>query len=117
MLTVNWVKPTSGPKWFALETYTFDSVTSEGVYVIWFDQHRIDNTVKVGQGIVADRLRSHQADQEILAYRQFGTLLVTWADVSVWQRGGVELFLAEYYRPRIGERYPIVLPIEVNLPV
>ena len=73
------------------------------------------NVVRIGQGGIAARLTAHRADQAILAYRQRGKLMVTWAALLASQMDGVERFLANRYTPLIGDRHPDVLPIEVNL--
>ena len=86
----------------------------EGVYIIW---HAGQNpaTVCVGQGVIRDRLAEHRQDLEILAYEQY-TLYATWARVVENQRDGVERYLAEKLKPKVGSRFPDVDPIEVNLP-
>lgn len=90
----------------------FDAM--EGVYIIW---HGGQNpaTVRVGQGFVRDRLSSHRQDPAILAYKTHG-LFVTWASVPPWQRDGVERYLAENLNPKVGDRFPDVLPVQVNYP-
>jgi hypothetical protein len=86
----------------------------EGVYIIW---HGGDNgaTVRVGQGIIRDRLKAHRDDPQINAYTNLGRF-VTWASVSQDYRDGVEAFLAEKLNPMVGERFPTRTPIEVNWP-
>jgi len=86
----------------------------EGVYIIW---HAGPNpaTVRVGQGVIKDRLSFHRNDPEILAYKNFG-LFATWASVSNENCDGVERYLAESLKPKVGTQFPDVYPIEVNLP-
>lgn len=115
-LNVNWVK-CEGDVWcdllaLKLDHKHFDNL--EGVYIIWHGGQN-DNTVRVGQGIIRDRLAAHKQDPDVLAYKQY-TLYVTWAKVSADQRDGVERYLAEQLDPKIAERFPDVDPIEVNLP-
>lgn len=64
---------------------------------------------------IRDRLRAHRADPAMIAAALSG-LNVTWAAVHPAYRDGVERYLAEEYRPLIGDRYPNVAPIPVNLP-
>jgi hypothetical protein len=86
----------------------------EGVYVIWHGG-QAPWTVRVGQGAIAERLRAHRLDQTILSYSYLG-LFVTWAGVDLWNRNGVERFLADRLKPKVGTRAPDTRPIEVNLP-
>ena len=85
-----------------------------GIYIIW---HGGDNAsvVRVGQGLVRDRLREHRSDPEILQFSDKG-LYVTWAQVGRDQLDAVERFLAEKWKPKVGARFPDVRPIEVNSP-
>jgi hypothetical protein len=113
MPIVHWVKSQSGG-WLPFETFNLSGVQTFGVYVIW--RHGIPPyAVTVGQGIIKDRLTTHRSDSAILAYSRAG-LSVTWAAVSKSQADGVERFLADRYRPLVGDRYPAVAPIVVNLP-
>lgn len=86
----------------------------EGVYVIWHGG-QTPWTVYVGQGAIADRLRAHRENSDILQYSHLG-LFVTWAPVDRLSRDGVERFLAEKLQPRAGERTPAATPVSVNLP-
>ncbi|GFP25849.1 hypothetical protein HKBW3S25_01330, partial [Candidatus Hakubella thermalkaliphila] len=70
--------------------------------------------VRVGQGVIRERLTAHRNDSDILAYRSHG-LYVTWAKVSASQRDGVERYLAERLNPKVGISFPDVVPIPVNL--
>ena len=115
-LTVVWNK-CNGDVWCNLIKLNlahehFDDM--EGVYIIW---HGGQNpaTVCVGQGFIRDRLAEHRQDPEILAYEQY-TLYATWARVAANQRDGVERYLAETLKPKVGSRFPDVNPIAVNLP-
>lgn len=115
-MNVKWMK-CQGEVWCPLSTVNlshlhFDKM--EGVYVIW---HGGSNaaTVRVGQGIIKDRLAAHRADPAIQAFSQF-SLFVTWASIPQIYRDGVEAFLANKLNPKVGERFPKVQPIEINLP-
>jgi hypothetical protein len=92
-----------------------------GVYLIWHAGgiEQPGRYVKVGQGKqgnVGARLSAHKADSVILAYKRFGELYVTWASVPADQVDGVERFLGDHLKPLIGDRFPDVFPIAVNLP-
>lgn len=86
----------------------------EGVYIVWHGGPGA-SVVRVGQGLIRERLSSHRADPQILAFAENG-LFATWAAVSHEYRDGVERFLAEKLRPKIGSAFPEVVPIQVNLP-
>ncbi|OIP65321.1 MAG: hypothetical protein COV32_01930 [Candidatus Yonathbacteria bacterium CG10_big_fil_rev_8_21_14_0_10_43_136] len=102
-----------GNKWVSLmsvdlaQTY-FDNM--EGVYVIWQGGGPV---VRVGQGIIRDRLSSHRRDTAVTAYPN---LYVTWASISATHRDGVERYLANALAPRVGDAFPDVNPIQVTLP-
>lgn len=115
-ITVNWIK-CDGGSWCTLLNVNlnhdhFDGM--EGVYIVW---HGGDNpaTVRVGQGVIRDRIREHRDDDEVLQYSHL-TLYVTWASVSAGNRDGVERYLAENLNPKVGHRFPQVRPIRVNFP-
>ncbi len=114
MLAVTWVKSTTGT-WLPLETVDLSEVKTSGVYVIWYAGNP-GQVVRVGQGDIANRLSAHRNDKAVLAYKTNGLLLVTWATVSASQVDGAERFLADHYKPLIGDRYPDADPIVVNLP-
>lgn len=61
-------------------------------------------------------MMAHRADVEITRHRSGGTLYVTWAEVPQAYLDGVERFLAYYYQPLEGDRFPDAVPIAVNLP-
>ncbi len=86
----------------------------EGVYIIW---HGGQNpaTVRVGQGVIRERLQAHRNDSEIQAYSKFG-LSVTWAAVPAQNRDGIEAYLAQQLQPLAGERFPQRRAVPVNLP-
>lgn len=86
----------------------------EGVYIIWHTGNPA-KTVRVGQGVIKDRLASHRDDRAIAGYKSHG-MKVTWARVSATQRNGVERYLAEALSPLVGDRFPDVAAIQVNLP-
>ena len=110
-LTVSWGTCTTN-EWCSfiqlnLEHEVFNNL--RGVYLIW----NKDTVVRVGSGIIKDRIAAHREDPEITAYQG---LLVTWAKVHANQMEGVEKYLADHYNPAVGERFPDRRPISVNLP-
>jgi hypothetical protein len=114
-LAVSWNK-CQGDNWCGLNTVNLDHSHfdgMEGVYVIWHGGSKA-RTVRVGQGIIRDRLQAHRNDPEVQAYAN-KTLYVTWASVAKAKRDGVERFLADQLNPLVGI-YPNAHPIPVNLP-
>lgn len=85
-----------------------------GIYIIWHGGQNAA-TVYVGQGNIRERLTEHRSNANIQAYASLN-LYVTWADVQEAFRDGVERYLAERIKPKVGAAYPSVSPIEVNLP-
>ncbi len=77
MINLSWVKCT-GEGWCPLLTVNLEKVTAEGVYIIWHGGNP-SHIVRVGQGIIAERLADHRDDPAILAHKNKGTLYVTWA--------------------------------------
>jgi hypothetical protein len=124
MLSLEWMRYDT-VSWCRLESLTladpyFDRM--EGVYIIWRDSCLDPTTIRVGQGIIRDRLADHRKDPQIQAYIQKvqaytqNELFVTWASVAREHRDGVEVYLANALGPRVGAVSPYAQPIEVNLP-
>lgn len=116
MFNINWIKYDSG-LWCGLinldlDQQHFDNL--EGVYIIWNGDTQ-NNVVRVGQGIIKDRLSAHRIDQEILTHGHNG-LFVTWVAVNIQYRDGVERYLAETFSPKVGNHFPLVPAIMVNHP-
>jgi len=110
-----WIK--CGDDWCLLNTVNLQHHNLngvEGVYMIWYRGPN-NPVVRVGQGVIRDRLAAHRKDAAVQAYAD-RTLPVTWAVVPAAQRDGVEKFLADQYSPLVGERFPDRIPIGVNLP-
>lgn len=115
-IQVKWIK-CLGEVWCPLSTVNlghehFNNL--EGVYIIWHGGSAAA-TVRVGSGTIRDRLTAHRNDPQIQAFAHLG-LFVTWAIVQQNYREGVEAFLASTLNPKIGQRFPNVVPIGVNLP-
>lgn len=113
-ISVSWTKCQAG-NWCSLENVNLSEVDTKGVYIIWYDGNP-GRVVRVGQGDIKDRLCCHRDDGEIVAYRQRGTLMVTWAAVAAEQRDGVERYLADTWDPLVGDCFPDAVPIVVNSP-
>ena len=140
-MTLKWEKCNSYPslgRWCRLDSDLLDDPRLEirqgrnlsrfdtrigipGVYIIWAG---INNRtiLKVGSGIIKNRLRNHLNDPKVQAYKHSG-LYATWAsflcidDNQDDKKRGVERFLGLILNPKIGERFPAdVDPIMVNLP-
>ena len=95
------------------------SIGVPGVYIIWAGKHK-RSILKVGSGIIKDRLKAHLADPKILAHKSKG-LYATWATTLFPNkprdiRKGIETFLHIMLAPKLEERFPDVAPILVNLP-
>lgn len=113
MLQIEWIK-CGGGNWCPFETVDLSGVAAQGVYVIWYEGNP-GATVYVGQGDIAARIMAHRINTQIMAYAVFGTLRVTWASVPAAQRDGVERYLADYYRPLVGDAHPDCIAIPVNV--
>ena len=115
-MTIDWVKNQNGNSYkldeLNLSSNHFDYMT--GVYAICHGGYT-PRTVRVGQGFIRDRLQAHRQDQAVQYYAHLG-LYVAWASVPTDSLNGVEAFLAQELNPLLGERFPNVFPIAVNLP-
>jgi hypothetical protein len=115
MYPLKWKTCGDDGHWCSFDTLKLSTVKDQGVYVIWYAGNP-SRVVRVGQGEVAVRLAEHRNDLDITQHRINGPLKVTWADVPVSHRNGVERYLANRYSPLVGDAYPDVPPIVVNLP-
>lgn len=113
-LTLSW-KKTSDDRWTPLEFANFTNILDIGIYIIWYGGSP-SKVVRVGQGIIKDRLSNHAIDKQILTYRSYGMLYVTWASVVPQYRDGIERYLGEMWNPLVGDRFPDAYPIAVNSP-
>lgn len=116
-MDVVWQKCGNDGHWCSLEDLDLDSVGEvAGVYMIWHTGTP-GRVVRIGQGApIKSRLSAHRNDKEILAYRNLGTLRVTWAAVPALHRDNVERYLANTWPPLVGSAFPDVLPLAVNSP-
>lgn len=115
-MILNWIK-CGGQQWcdflkLSLDHPHFNNL--EGVYIIWHGGSNA-SVVRVGQGVIRERLMVHREDPAILKYKDFN-LFATWAAVSTLYRDGVERYLAEKWNPKVGDKFPDSPAIEVNSP-
>lgn len=121
-MIVEWVKNNQNNEWFDFLRLNLDApyfIGKRGVYAIWY-VGTPSKVIKIGSGNIVERLREHRSNTEITKFSSFGPLKVTWAVINginfkEEHLMGVECFLASTYTPLIGERYPSVIPIQVNL--
>ncbi len=115
MLNLSWIKCGEPGHWCPFDNVNLSTVNASGIYIIWHDGNPA-RVVRVGQGNIAERIKAHRNDSEIVAYRQSGTLRVTWATVPAAQQDGVECYLADRWTPLVGDAFPDAEPIVVNDP-
>lgn len=85
-----------------------------GVYMVWLGGSK-PAAICAGSGPISEMLAERRTQPELLALRE-QSLLVTWAKVDPIASKGVERWLLENLRPKIPNRIPDSLPVEVNLP-
>lgn len=107
----------SGDRWcnlleLNLEHGFFDGM--KGIYIIWFGRER-PTVLKVGKGVIRERLSEHRQDYVLASYSQYG-IYVTWTKVEDKDREGVAKYLEETLKPLMGTRMHEVPSIKVNLP-
>ena len=114
MLAVDWQKDAAG--WLPLNLIELSDIETVGAYIIWpAGNPRL--VVRVGSGVVAERISFNQFDPETQAYGvRFGRLYVTWAALSRSDLLGVERYLQDQCKPLISTTRPQADPISVNLP-
>ena len=110
-------------KWYILHEIDmsdnyFRDIT--GVYIIaYWDRSDKAIIVRVGQGIIWNRIKSHRENHEIMRHGRSrkSPLHVTWSEIPTQvMRDGVERFLGDLLHPIEGDRFPDVFPVSVNLP-
>ena len=131
MVTVHWQKCIKNSLWCPfnekllndgrLEARLGDySAGISGVYIIWTGTDNNRTVLKVGSGIIKDKLAADLKDPEIRAYKPT-RLYVTWAStLSVIGpeqiQKGIEKFLGVVFKPKLKENLPDVDLVMVNLP-
>jgi hypothetical protein len=117
MITVVWNKRDDGG-WCRFHHLILDTCqTTSGVYMIWH-AGQPGRVVYVGQaGVrVRDRITEHRLRDDICAYRSHGELYVTWAAVPPHLLDRVERYLADTWKPLVGDAHPQAVPLAVNSP-
>lgn len=120
---VKWIKNNQNGEWFDflrlnLEAPYFNNKV--GVYAIWYTSPSSAKVIKVGSGNISERLKDHRSNQEITKYSSLGNLKVSWvvADSNPLlpsEAQGAEVFLANKYRPLVGDRFPNVVEVPISL--
>lgn len=115
MVQVTWIKSKSNT-WLDFQDFNLPSAgADEGVYIIWH-MGNPGRVVRLGQGVIIQRLGAHRNDARITQYAKHGALKVTWASVAARLRDGVERYLADNWHPLVGDAFPDATPIAVNSP-
>lgn len=118
-MQVNWIKNSQNNDWFDFLRLNLDAPyfsNKRGVYVIWYASPSTARVVRVGSGNIGERLRDHRSNVEITKYSAHGQLKVSWIVVDNENEiQGIEVFLADFYSPLVGENFPRVPSIRVNL--
>ena len=112
-MNLNWGTCGNNGTWCGFLTVNLDDqyfYGKVGIYIIWQANGPI---IRVGQGVIKERLQAHRRDTHITIYKN---LLVTWAVVSSQQLDSVERYLGDRLKPLVGEHFPNALPVPVNLP-
>ena len=118
MTKLQWATGKNGH--YRLDSLIFSRIQTAGVYVIWQSGGMLyrPTIIRVGQGDIGNRLQAHLNDTAVNRYNTQGNpLYVTWAEAGLLVRDGVERYLAETYRPLVGDRFPDAPRLVVNLPV
>lgn len=88
---------------------------TKGVYAIW-QISPVPRTIRLGQGYIGQRLATHRKDKAVMAYHTSGVYYASWIIPPAAFLDGIERYLAEKLRPLVGDAFPDVAPIAVNLP-
>ena len=131
MMTVHWQKCIKNSLWCQfnekllndgrLEARLGDySVGISGVYIIWTGTDNNRTVLKVGSGIIKDKLAADLKNPDIQAHKPT-RLYVTWASTlsaigSEKIQKGMEKFLEIVFKPKLVEYLPDVDLVMINLP-
>ena len=131
MVTVHWQRCIKNSLWCQfnekllndgrLEARLGDySVGINGIYIIWTGIDNNRTVLKVGSGIIKDKLAEDLKDPEVQAHKPT-RLYVTWAStLSVIGaeeiQKGIEKFLGVVFKPKLKENLSDVDLVMVNLP-
>lgn len=116
MYSVEWIRSKAG-SYLRLMDANLSSCNAYGVYVIWRPGGVFQSplTVRVGSGNIADRLSVHRNDSSVTGYGP--DLLFTFCEPPLGLVQGIERYVGGQLFPVVGERFPAVTPVAVNLPV
>ena len=118
--TVSWARPLRGG-WYSFKWANLRLLCmAEGIYILWYPETdtRPFQVMYVGQGIIRNRVDHHRGNHSRILHKVVARhLRLTWTVVpSIADRNAIERYLAETLRPVVGEAWPGVLPLRVNLP-
>jgi hypothetical protein len=119
-ISVKWEECGKGGAWCNLSGIYLDSPSFtengrdvKGVYIIWSEKE--SRVVRVGSGELKIRIKDHQSEDWAKKDASLKVTFVQIDDENVMK--GVETYLGYVYDPvEIGERYPNIRPVGVNLP-
>lgn len=131
MITVHWQKCIKNSLWCQFNEKLLNdgrldarlgdySVGISGVYIIWTGTDTNRTVLKVGSGIIKDKLAADLKNPDIQAHKPT-RLYVTWASTlsaigSEKIQKGMEKFLEIVFKPKVVEYLPDVDLVMVNLP-
>ena len=111
-LLIKWEK-TGDNNWINyLNTDLYEVIDEDlhGVYVIRSEE----TIVYVGSGNIRKRLLDHK--KELIIAGKYSNLKISWAGINEIFAKGAERFIADKLKPKEGDQWPDVEPIEVRLP-
>lgn len=115
-MATNWYR-CKGDIWCELFKLDLDHEVlrkAEGVFILWTGQ-KDRKILKVGSGLVRSHLLSAKSDLAIQAFANIG-VFVSWIDVGMLKRGGVEAYLLNTLKPLIVSATPKSIAIKIKLP-
>ena len=131
MMTVHWQKCIKNSLWCQLNEKLLNdgrlevrlgdySVGVSGVYIIWTGTDNNRTVLKVGSGIIKDKLAADLKNPDIQGHKPT-RLYVTWASTlsaigSEKIQKGMEKFLEIVFKPKLVEYSPEVDLVMINLP-
>ena len=131
MMTVHWQRCIKNSLWCQLNEKLLNdgrlevrlgdySVGVSGVYIIWTGTDNNHTVLKVGSGIIKDKLAADLKNPEIQTHKPT-RLYVTWASTlsaigSEKIQKGMEKFLEIVFKPKLVEYSPEVDLVMINLP-
>lgn len=117
-MKVAWLSKDANGELYRLHDLLLHTVRGHGVYVLYQTPGiLVPLVLRIGKGDFTDRFQDHRNNPAIAEYRRkFGPVYVTWALVTPLLSENVERYLADLYGPKIGDAFPDVVPVSVNLP-